>query len=157
MTPPQVGDAAPDFSGLADDGSTITLQSLRGTPVVLFFYPKDDTSGCTAEVCSFQDALPRFEGLAAKVIGVSPDPVKSHLKFKAKFDLLYPLIADTEKVICNSYGVWAEKSMYGRKYWGVNRTTFVIDATGRIARVFEKVKPQGHAADVAEAVAALSK
>jgi peroxiredoxin Q/BCP len=157
MTVPAVGEAAPEFSGLADDGTTITLSSLRGAPVVLFFYPKDDTSGCTVEVCSFQDALPRFEGLAARVIGVSPDPVKSHLKFKAKFDLAYPLIADTEKVICNAYGVWSERSMYGRKYWGVNRTTFVIDKDGRIARVFEKVKPNDHAAEVAEAVAALAK
>ncbi len=157
MTIPAAGDTAPDFSGLADDGNMITLASLRGSPVVLFFYPKDDTSGCTVEVCGFQEALPRFDGLAAKVIGVSPDPVKSHLKFKAKFDLAYPLIADTEKVICNAYGVWGEKSMYGRKYWGVNRTTFVIDRDGRIARVFEKVKPQDHAAEVAEAVAALSR
>jgi peroxiredoxin Q/BCP len=157
MTIPAVGDAAPDFSGLADDASTITLSALRGSPVVLFFYPKDDTSGCTVEACGFQQLLPRFDGLAAKVIGVSPDPVKSHIKFKAKFDLVYPLIADTEKVICNAYGVWAEKSMYGRKYWGVNRTTFVIDAKGRIARVFEKVKPQDHASEVAEAVAALAK
>ena len=156
MTMPAVGQPAPEFSGLADDGTTITLSSLRGSPVVLFFYPKDDTSGCTVEACGFQDALPRFEGLAAKVIGVSPDPVKSHIKFKAKFDLAYPLIADTEKVICNAYGVWGEKSIYGRKYWGVNRTTFVIDPDGRIARVFEKVKPQDHAAEVAEAVAALS-
>ncbi|CAN5368151.1 peroxiredoxin [soil metagenome] len=157
MTIPAAGDTAPNFSGLADDGSTITLASLRGSPVVLFFYPKDDTSGCTVEVCGFQEALPRFDGLAAKIIGVSPDPVKSHLKFKAKFDLAYPLIADTEKVICNAYGVWGEKSMYGRKYWGVNRTTFVIDRDGRIARAFEKVKPQDHAAEVAEAVAALAK
>ena len=157
MTVPAAGEPAPDFSGLADDGSTITLSSLRGAPVVLFFYPKDDTSGCTVEACSFQETLPRFESLAATVIGVSPDPVKSHLKFKTKFDLAYPLIADTEKVICNAYGVWREKSMYGRKYWGVNRTTFVIDADGRIAQVFEKVKPQDHAAAVAEAVAALTK
>ena len=157
MTVPAAGERAPDFSGIADDGSTVTLSSLRGAPVVLFFYPKDDTSGCTVEACSFQATLPRFESLAAKVIGVSPDPVKSHIKFKAKFDLDYPLIADTEKVICNAYGVWGEKSMYGRKYWGVNRTTFVIDAEGRIARVFEKVKPQDHATEVAEAVAALAK
>ncbi len=157
MTLPAVGEKAPDFSGLADDGSTITLASLRGAPVVLFFYPKDDTSGCTVEACGFQESLPHFDGLAAKVIGVSPDPVKSHIKFKAKFDLAYPLLADTEKVICSAYGVWAEKSMYGRKYWGVSRTTFVIDADGRIAHVFEKVKPQDHAARVAEAVAALGK
>lgn len=157
MTLPAAGEMAPDFSGLADDGTTITLASLRGSPVVLFFYPKDDTSGCTVEACGFQETLPRFEGLAARIIGVSPDPVKSHIKFKAKFDLAYPLLADTEKVICNAYGVWAEKSMYGRKYWGVNRTTFVIDRDGRIARVFEKVKPQDHAAEVAEAVAALAK
>ena len=157
MTLPVAGEKAPDFSGLADDGSTITLSALRGSPVVLFFYPKDDTSGCTTEACGFQEAMPRFDGLNARIIGVSPDPVKSHIKFKAKFDLEYPLIADTEKVICNAYGVWGEKSMYGRKYWGVNRTTFVIDKDGRISRVFEKVKPQDHAAEVAEAVAALAK
>ena len=107
------------------------------------------------EASGFQDALPRFEGLNAQVIGVSPDPVKKHVKFKAKHGYTYPLVADTEHTVCELYGVWAEKSLYGRKYWGVNRTTFLIDATGRIARVFEKVKPDGHAAEVADAARAL--
>jgi peroxiredoxin Q/BCP len=152
---PAEGTMAPDFSALLDDGSTVTLSLLRGTPVVLFFYPKDDTSGCTVEACGFQDTLPRFEGIRAKVIGVSPDPVNKHLKFKAKYGLTYPLVADTEHAVCELYGVWAQKSMYGRKYWGVARTTFVVDKHGRIARVFDKVKPQGHAEEVAAAVAGL--
>ncbi|MDB4917721.1 MAG: peroxiredoxin [Gemmatimonadetes bacterium] len=155
MTMPAVGNEAPDFSAQIDDGSMFTLSSLRGSPVVLFFYPKDDTPGCTVEACGFQAALPDFHGIDAKVLGVSPDPVKKHVKFKQKFDLEYPLVADPDHAVCELYGVWGEKSMYGRKYWGVNRTTFVIDAKGRIARVFEKVKPEGHAAEVAEAVAAL--
>ena len=155
MTMPKQGDVAPDFTATIDDGSTMTLSKLKGSPVVLFFYPKDDTSGCTKEACGFQDALPRMDGLKAKIIGVSPDDVKSHVKFKQKFGLAYPLVADTEKKVCEAYGVWGEKSMYGKKYMGVNRTTFVIDAKGRIAKVFEKVKPEGHAAEVAEAIAAL--
>jgi peroxiredoxin Q/BCP len=155
MTMPSVGDVAPDFTASVDDGSMMTLSSLRGTPVVLFFYPKDDTPGCTVEACGFQEALPAFHGVKATVLGVSPDPVKKHVKFKQKFNLEYPLVADPEHTVCELYGVWGEKSMYGRKYWGVNRTTFVIDAKGRVAHVFEKVKPDGHAAAVAEAVAAL--
>ncbi|MES2178649.1 MAG: thioredoxin-dependent thiol peroxidase [Gemmatimonadota bacterium] len=155
MSIPKAGDIAPDFSAVIDDGSTLTLSSLRGSPVVLFFYPKDDTSGCTVEACGFQTALPRFAGLDATIIGVSPDPVKKHVKFKQKYGLDYPLVADTDQVVCNLYGVWGEKSMYGRKYFGVNRTTFVIDKDGRIARVFEKVKPEGHAAEVEAAVQAL--
>jgi peroxiredoxin Q/BCP len=155
MSLPAVGQTAPDFSALLDDGTTLTLSSLRGRVVVLFFYPKDDTPGCTVEACSFQDALPRFEGIDATVLGVSPDPVKKHLKFKKKYGLTYPLIADAEHAVCELYGVWAQKKFMGRSYMGVLRTTVVIDAAGRIARVFEKVKPEGHAAEVAEAVAAL--
>jgi peroxiredoxin Q/BCP len=108
------------------------------------------------EACGFQHALPRFEGVDAKVIGVSPDTAKKHARFKIKYGLAYPLVADTEHAICERYGVWARKSMFGRKYWGVNRTTFVIDADGRIAAVFEKVNPLGHAAAVADAVAQLT-
>ncbi|MEP6618230.1 MAG: thioredoxin-dependent thiol peroxidase [bacterium] len=152
---PAEGTVAPDFKALLDDESTLQLKSLRGSVVVLFFYPKDDTSGCTMEACGFQDALPRLQGVDAKVIGVSPDPVKKHIKFKEKYGLTYPLIADTDHAVCEAYGVWAEKSMYGRKYMGVLRTTFVIDQKGRIAKVFEKVKPEGHAAEVTEAVKAL--
>jgi peroxiredoxin Q/BCP len=152
MTIPAEGSLAPDFSAVIDDGSILRLSSLRGAPVVLFFYPKDDTSGCTVEACGFQDALPQFDGLEARIVGVSPDDVKKHLKFKAKFGLAYQLVADTDQAVCKLYGVWGEKSMSGRKYMGVNRTTFVIDADGRIARVFAKVKPDGHAAEVARAV-----
>jgi peroxiredoxin Q/BCP len=156
MTMPAAGAIAPDFSATLDDGSTLQLSSLRGSPVVLFFYPKDDTPGCTVEACAFQAALPTFEGVNAKVIGVSPDPAKKHVKFKAKFGLNYPLVADTEHTVSQAYGVWGEKTFMGRKYLGVNRTTFVIDAKGRIAHVFEKVKPDGHAAEVADVVRRLS-
>jgi peroxiredoxin Q/BCP len=154
VTPP-VGKMAPAFTAITDADAQLTLKSLRGKPVVLFFYPKDDTAGCTVEACSFRDTLPRFEGLDAVVLGISPDSPKSHRKFKEKFDLPYTLLADEDHSICEKYGVWAEKSMYGRKYWGVLRTTFIVDADGRLARVFEKVKPEAHAAEVAEAVAAL--
>ena len=153
---PVVGAPAPDFSLPADDGTTVTLASLRGRPAVLFFYPKDDTSGCTVEACEFRDALPRFETMDARVFGVSPDPVKSHVKFRTKFALPYPLLSDESKAMLDAYGVWQEKSMYGRRYMGVARTTVVVDAEGRVARVFEKVKPEGHAEEVAAAVAALA-
>jgi peroxiredoxin Q/BCP len=155
MTYPAEGTIAPDFTLPTDAGTPLTLSALRGQPVVLFFYPKDDTSGCTIESCEFRDLLPRFQGVNAQILGVSPDSVKSHVKFRDKFQLPYPLLADEGHTVADQYGVWQEKSMYGRKYWGNARTTFVIDATGRIARVFEKVKPEGHAAEVAEVVAAL--
>lgn len=153
---PTVGDLAPDFTLPTDSGEELTLSSLRGRPVVLYFYPKDDTSGCTTEACEFRDLVPRFDSSKAVILGVSPDSVASHKKFKDKYELTFPLIADTEKVACQAYDVWKEKSMYGKKYMGVERTTFVIDAEGKIARVYNKVKPAGHAADVMEAVAALS-
>lgn len=156
MSVPAEGTPAPDFKAEIDTGEQLALSSLRGKVVVLFFYPKDDTSGCTTEACSFRDTLPRFDELDAVVLGVSPDSVKSHQKFKKKFELPYSLVADVDRAIANAYGVWVEKSMYGRKYMGVARTTFVIDRDGRIARVFEKVKPANHAAEVAEAVAALN-
>ena len=153
MTYPAVGAPAPDFTLDTDAGTPLALSSLRGRPVVLFFYPKDDTPGCTVESCEFRDLLPRFQGVKAEVLGISPDDVKSHVKFKKKFDLPYALLAGHK--VADAYGVWQEKSMMGRKYMGNARTTFVIDKDGRVARVFEKVKPAGHAAEVAEAVAAL--
>ena len=152
---PTEGEQAPEFTLESDEGKQVSLKSLRGAPVVLYFYPKDDTSGCTTEACEFRDLFPRFEAGGAVVLGVSPDDVKSHVKFKKKYGLPFTLLADTEKEVAQAYGVWKEKSMYGRKYMGVERTTFLIDAKGKVARVFEKVKPAGHAAEVQEALAAL--
>ena len=154
-TLPAVGAPAPAFSVLTDANETLTLDALRGQVVVLYFYPKDDTSGCTVEACEFRDLFPRFDAGRAVVLGVSPDPVKSHVKFKAKYALPFTLLADTEHAVAEAYGVWKEKSMYGRKYMGVERTTFVIDREGRVAHVFEKVKPAGHAEAVAAVVADL--
>ena len=152
---PSAGAAAPDFTLLTDGNEPLTLSALRGRPVVLYFYPKDDTSGCTTESCEFRDLFPRFQGSDAVVLGISPDSVKSHVKFKRKYALPFTLLADTEHAVAEAYDVWKEKSMFGRKYMGVERTTFLIDAGGRVARVFEKVTPAGHAAEVADAVAAL--
>jgi thioredoxin-dependent peroxiredoxin len=152
---PAEGTMAPDFTLDTDAGTPLTLSSLRGRPVVLFFYPKDDTPGCTIESCEFRDMLPRFQGVDAQILGISPDDVKSHVKFRKKFDLPYPLLADVGHPVAELYGVWQEKSMMGRKYMGNARTTFVIDREGRIAKVFEKVSPLGHAAEVAEMVAKL--
>ncbi|MDE2507343.1 MAG: thioredoxin-dependent thiol peroxidase, partial [Planctomycetota bacterium] len=129
--------------------------SLRGKPVVLYFYPKDDTSGCTAEACAFRDARDLYRKAGAEVVGVSPDPVKSHAKFVEKHQLNFTLLADEGSVVCGLYGVWKEKSMYGKKYMGVERTTFVIDKSGAIARIFPKVKVNGHVDAVLEAVEAL--
>ncbi|MGZ8458491.1 MAG: thioredoxin-dependent thiol peroxidase [Gemmatirosa sp.] len=153
---PAVGAPAPDFTLLTDAGEPLALGALRGRTVVLFFYPKDDTTSCTTEACGFRDALPRFEEMDAVVLGISPDPVKSHVKFRAKYALPYPLLADTEHAVAESYGVWREKSMYGRRYMGVVRTTFVIGRDGRIAHVFENVKSAGHAESVATVVAGLA-
>ena len=156
MSIPTAGSMAPDFTLDTDAGTPLTLSDLRGRPVVLFFYPKDDTPGCTVESCEFRDLMPRFQGVNAEVLGISPDDVKSHVKFRKKFDLPYTLLADVEHAVAEAYGVWQEKKMFALKYMGVVRTTFVIDKDGRIARVFQKVKPEGHAAEVADAVAALS-
>ena len=142
---PQEGDLAPDFTLPSDDGSTVTLSDLRGSRVILYFYPKDDTSGCTAQACEFRDSLPRIEEKGALVLGVSPDPVRSHQKFKSKYDLNFPLLADEEHQVAEAYGVWKEKSMYGRTYWGIERSTFLIDEEGRIARAWRKVKAKGNA------------
>jgi peroxiredoxin Q/BCP len=152
---PTIGKAAPAFTLETDTGETLSLKELKGKNVVIYFYPKDDTSGCTTEACEFRDLMPRFTKGSAVILGVSPDSVKSHQKFKAKYDLPFTLLADTEHAMAEKYGVWKEKSMYGRKYMGVERTTFLIDAKGVLRQVFEKVKPAGHADEVAAALAAL--
>ncbi|NIP57670.1 MAG: thioredoxin-dependent thiol peroxidase [Gemmatimonadetes bacterium] len=148
------GDRAPGFTLPSDDGPEVSLEDLRGRRVVLYFYPKDDTPGCTTEACEFRDAMPRFEERGAVVLGVSPDGVESHRKFKEKHDLDFPLLADEDHEVAEAYGVWKEKSMYGRTFWGVERSTFLIDDDGRIERVWRKVRAKGHAAAVAEAVEA---
>jgi peroxiredoxin Q/BCP len=130
----------------------VTRDSLAGKNVVLFFYPKDDTSGCTMEACEFRDAFPRFGDMDAVVIGVSPDDLDSHRKFKKKFELPYRLLSDDGHKLADSFGIWKEKSLYGRNYMGVERTTVIIDRKGRIARIFPKVKVPGHALDVETAV-----
>lgn len=145
--------AAPDFTLLTDEGEALTLSTLRGRPVVIFFYPKDDTPSCTTEACEFRDAFPAFSTAGVAVLGISPDSVKSHAKFKAKFDLPYTLLSDPDKLVINEYDVWQEKSMYGRRYMGVERTTFIIDAHGDIMHVFPKVRTAGHAAEVMDVIA----
>lgn len=151
------GDKLPRFSLPADDGSVVTSDSLQGRNTVLYFYPKDDTSGCTKEACDFRDAFPRFSQTDARIIGVSPDSVASHLKFKAKYDLPFQLLADEKHSLADSFGVWKEKSMYGRKFMGVERTTVIIDADGRIARIFPKVSVAGHVAEVEDTLRELSR
>jgi peroxiredoxin Q/BCP len=148
------GSPAPDFTLPSDTGDAITLSSLRGTPVVLYFYPKDDTPGCTTQACGIRDAWGEFERAGAVVLGVSPDSEKSHVKFKEKFDLPFTLLADTDHVVAEAYGVWGLKKYMGREYMGVERSTFVIGADGVVTKVFEKVKPATHADDVLAALAA---
>ena len=152
---PNAGDLAPDFTLATDTGAPLTLSALRGRPVVLYFYPADDTETCTKEACAFRDAFPRFDTLGATVLGVSPDGVKSHARFRQKYALPFTLLADPDHAVAEAYGAWGEKSLFGRRYLGVLRTTFVIDAHGRVARVFEKVRVADHAAEVAAAVAEL--
>ena len=142
------GQPAPEFSLMSDGGETISLASLRGKPVVLYFYPKDDTPGCTKQACGIRDAWGEFEKRGAVVLGVSPDSEASHVKFRAKFDLPFTLLADSDHATAEAYGVWVEKSMYGKKYMGVERSTFVIRADGTLAKVMRKVKPETHADDV---------
>ncbi len=146
------GSTAPSFSLRSDAGDVINLSDFKGRRVVLYFYPKDDTSGCTVEACEFRDSWAAVKRTGAALFGVSPDDVASHHKFKRKYDLPFPLLADSDHSVAERYGVWGEKSMYGRKYQGILRTTFLIDEEGRIAKVFEKVKPKGHAKAVLEAL-----
>lgn len=149
------GDMAPDFTAPTNGGGSLTLSELRGKPVVLYFYPKDDTPGCTTEAKDFTALADQFEAVGAKVVGVSKDSVAKHDKFAAKHDLGVMLVSDEESDICERYGVWGEKSMYGKTFMGITRATFLIDAEGRIARAWPKVKVKGHADEVLEAVKAL--
>jgi peroxiredoxin Q/BCP len=149
------GDRAPDFDLPADNGGRVSLSRLKGKTVVLYFYPKDNTSGCTAEALAFSKDAKAFAGAGAVVIGVSKDSVASHDKFKAKFDLSLTLAADEETKTADAYGVWVEKSMYGRRYMGMERATFLIDGRGIIRRIWRKVKVPGHSAEVLKAVKAL--
>ena len=152
----EAGQKAPDFDLESDGGERIRLSKLKGKPVVVYFYPKDDTSGCTKEAQAFTSMSQDFAAAGARVIGISPDSVASHAKFRAKYDLGIDLVADPDRAAIEAYGVWVEKSMYGRKYMGVDRSTFLIDAKGKIARVWRKVKVPGHAEEVLEAVRALA-
>jgi peroxiredoxin Q/BCP len=149
------GDQLAKFSLEADDGTTVTRDSLAGKNVVLFFYPKDNTTGCTQEACDFRDAFPRFGKIDAVVIGVSPDSLESHRKFKKKFQLPYLLLADEKHELADNFGIWKEKSMYGRKYMGFERTTVIVDGKGRVARIFPKVKIPGHIQEVEKIVRGL--
>ena len=142
------GDKAPDFKSKDQDGNPVKLSDFKGQRVVLFFYPKDDTPGWTKEACSFRDANDKFEKKNIKLLGVSVDDEKAHQKFRAKYGLQMDLVADTEKSVVEKYGVWAEKSMYGKKYMGINRKTFLIDENGKIAKVFDKVNVDEHADEV---------
>jgi peroxiredoxin Q/BCP len=149
------GDKAPDFTLPTDGGGSVTLSKLKGRRVVLYFYPKDDTSGCTAEACGFRDALPDFRKIDAAVIGISRDSVAAHDKFKKKYDLTFVLASDTDGKVCERFGTWVEKSMYGRKYMGIDRSTFLIDEKGVVRKEWRKVKVPGHVDAVLAALAAL--
>ena len=152
MSTLQVGDSAPAFTAVTDSGATVSLSDYRGKRVVLYFYPKDDTPGCTTQACGFRDNYPVIEEKNAVVLGVSPDSAKSHQKFKTKFNLPFTLLVDEDHVIAEAYGVWVEKSMYGKKYMGIERSHFVIDEEGRILEAQVKVKPE---VSVESALAAL--
>jgi peroxiredoxin Q/BCP len=147
------GKPAPDFELTSDSGETVSLASLRGKPVVLYFYPKDDTPGCTAQACGIRDAWGEFKRAGAVVLGVSPDDAASHAKFKEKYGLQFPLLADPDHAVAEEYGVWGEKHLYGKTYMGIVRSTFVIDADGTVTKVMRKVKPDTHADDVLTALA----
>jgi thioredoxin-dependent peroxiredoxin len=147
------GSPAPDFTLPTDTGDLLTLSSLRGSRVVLYFYPKDDTPGCTAQACGIRDVWGELERTGAIVLGVSPDSPKKHVKFREEYHLPFPLLSDQEHAVAEAYGTWVEKSMYGKTYMGMERSTFVIDADGNVAKIMRKVKPAEHAADVLAALA----
>jgi len=142
------GSKAPDFTLPTDGGGSVTLSALKGQPVVLYFYPKDDTPGCTQESCDFRDNMTALKRLKVQVIGISKDSVKKHDKFKEKYELNFPLASDEEGSVCEKYGVWVEKSMYGKKYMGIERSTFLIDAEGKIAHMWRKVSVTDHVTEV---------
>jgi len=147
-----VGDKAPSFKLKNQDVEVVSLADLKGKPIVLYFYPKDDTSGCTKEACNFRDEFPKFGKMKAEIIGVSADSVESHKKFAEKYKLPFNLLSDEKKEVVEKYGVWQEKSMYGKKYMGIVRTTFIIDGQGKIRKIFEKVKVDEHNQEVMEAL-----
>ena len=149
---PEVGKKAPDFTLLDQDGKKVSFKDFIGKKVVLYFYPKDNTSGCTKEACNFRDEFPKFKKSDAVIIGISPDSVNSHKKFAEKYNLPFTLLSDEDKKVLVKYEVWKEKSMYGRKYMGVERTTYVIDENGKIKKIFNKVKVDGHNKEVMEAL-----
>jgi thioredoxin-dependent peroxiredoxin len=148
----QEGKPAPDFELETDSGETVKLSDFRGRPVVLYFYPKDDTPGCTTEACEFRDAYDVFRDRGAEVLGVSPDDVASHEKFKTKYELPFTLLADPNHEVAEKFGVWGERNAYGKKYMGINRSTFIIDSEGNVARAMLGIKPAGHAAEVLESL-----
>jgi peroxiredoxin Q/BCP len=152
MPIPQTGHPAPEFQLKDQNGNDVKLSRLRGKNVVLYFYPKDDTPGCTREACDFRDEHSALESAGAVVLGVSPDDTKSHQKFATKFSLPFPLLADTERQVCDAYGVWGEKSLYGRKFMGVTRATFLIDTEGKVSRVWPKVKVDGHVQEILQSL-----
>jgi peroxiredoxin Q/BCP len=151
----EVGQKAPDFTLSDQAGQPVTLSTLQGSPVILYFYPKDDTPGCTKEACAFRDAFAEYRKRGAVIIGVSPDDPASHAKFARKFELPFTLVADPEHTLCEAYGVWKEKNMYGRKSMGVERTTFVINGNGVVCQVFPRVKVDGHSEAVMKALDAI--
>ena len=146
------GKPAPNFELATDEGGTVSLASLRGKPVVLYFYPKDDTPGCTTQACGIRDVYSDFRERGAVVLGVSPDDEASHVKFKEKYSLPFTLLADPDHQVADEYGVWKERNMYGKKSMGIERSTFVIDADGNVSRAMRRVKPDTHAADVLAAL-----
>jgi peroxiredoxin Q/BCP len=157
MSELQPGNPAPAFSLPTDGNGKASLSDFKGRKLVIYFYPKDDTPGCTTESCGFRDSIEQFNDLGIAIVGVSKDSVKSHDKFKKKYELNFPLISDEEGTMCEAYGVWTEKSMYGKKYMGIERSTFLIDEKGKIARIWRNVKVPGHVDEVREAANEISK
>ena len=153
---PQEGDPAPDFAMPASGGRQVSLGALKGSPFLLYFYPKADTPGCTKQACGIQEALPQLGRLGLTVVGISPDALPPIEKFAAKFGLAFPLASDADHQVAERYGAWVEKSMYGKRYMGMERSSFLVDAEGKVARVWRKVKPEAHAAEVLKAAGALS-